>query len=548
MKPAQTALLDKEAPPHGVQSHRPTLIMIWVAIFLIAALASVLVDSVRYGGLPETVARALGPAATLGPAAPPPAASPQPTAAARMATRAIVTPPPCVPPDDWGIHEVVEGDTISSLAEQYGTDVDTLMIVNCLSADTIFIGQKLYAPGAPLPFDLPIAAGEQAAAGAAATGLPRAWSTAPATVPIPLEPAFKYNIPNTYLNIVLLGSDKRPDSGAWRTDSMIVVSIDERNRVVRLLSLPRDLWVDIPGHGYNRINTADLWGELARKSGGPDRVKQTIYQNLGIPIHYYVRVDFQGFMKIVDTLGGVDIDVEYDLPDMDITAGMHHMDGITALRYARSRYTTSDFDRGRRQRKVLMALWEQALTLDVVPRLPALWVTMADTFETDLPLDEVINLAYLGTRIKRQHILSGAIDASLVQDWVTPAGAQVLLPRQDRIRTMLESFYAPLEASQLDAAEQVRVQVLNGSRTTDAEQLAAAALRWKGYQIVQTGAASRRDYAQTSIVVTNGDLAAGQAVARILCVSDSAVTQQATPGAAADVQVLLGADYSPCKR
>jgi hypothetical protein len=134
--------------------------------------------------------------------------------------------------------------------------------------------------------------------------------------------AFQVKIPNRYVNIVLLGSDKRPSSQAWRTDSMIVVSVDVENNVVRVLSIPRDLWVYIPRHGFNRVNTAELWGELAKKGSGTERVKQTIYHNLGIPIHYYVRVDFQGFIKIIDTAGGVML-TDRPLPDIGPSAEPH---------------------------------------------------------------------------------------------------------------------------------------------------------------------------------------------------------------------------------
>jgi LCP family protein required for cell wall assembly len=351
-----------------------------------------------------------------------------------------------------------------------------------------------------------------------------------------------------------LGSDKRPKSGAWRTDSMIIVSVDTQQNVVRLLSIPRDLWVYIPGHGHNRVNTADLWGELSKKGTGPDRVKQTIYHNLGIPIHYYVRVDFQGFMKIINTVGGVDVDVECPLPDINLSAGIHHMNGREALRYARSRKSTNDFDRGRRQRKVLTALWEQTLSLDLIPKLPTLWHTMADTFETDLPLDQVINLAYVGVQLKPQRILSKAIGPKQVQSWVTPQGAAVLLPREDRIRTLLENFYAVKNSDSLDKTEKVRVRVLNGWQRRQAEKLAASDLRWEGFKVVETGLADRQDYAQTSILVFSGNLAAGQKTARALNVPLAAVQdltgveEQPDPAKPVDVQVILGRDYDPCQR
>jgi LCP family protein required for cell wall assembly len=436
------------------------------------------------------------------------------------------------------------------------------MQVNCLNTTTIFVDQRLYVPGfasdlaSPTPFPT-VSLSTTEASGISGTlslgGQNQIAAQPPLTAPV-VPGAFSVDIPDRYLNIVLLGSDKRPQSGAWRTDSMIVVSVDTENQLVRLLSIPRDLWVSIPGHGYNRINTADLWGELAKKGGGPERVKQTIQYNLGIPIHYYVRVDFKGFMKIIDTVGGIDLDVECPLPDIDLTAGMHHMNGAQALRYSRSRYSTNDFDRGRRQRKVLMALWEQALTLDLIPKIPTLWRQMADNYQTDLPLSQVINLAYVGARLKPQRILNRAIGPGQVQSWVTPQGAAVLLPQPEKLRALLVAYYNGVNPDNLDTGEKVRVQVLNGSQRTDAQDLAAAALRWGGFQVMSSGAAEKRDQAVSEIRLYAGVRAAAEEVADVLGLPATAIQDLTTTGqppatpVSADIQVILGRDYNPCNR
>ncbi len=572
MKPTEIRPLNDRAVRHSSSPDRLTQVLIWAAFFLAAALVALAADLWLWPTSGEPVAQAVEhtPSSTATPSqlptATPTAAMPTETVAVEIVTPTPVTPPPCVPPDDWAIHIVAEGNTLYSLARRYGTDVETLMRVNCLNTHTIFIGQRLYVPG-PLPTPPVPATPAQATVPTAtptSTAAPTpVLSTVTVTailatpMPVPTatpRSAFQVNIPNNYLNIVLLGSDRRPNSGAWRTDSMIIVSVDVDNNIVRLLSLPRDLWVYIPGHGYNRINTADLWGELAKKGSGPDWVKQTIHYNLGIPIHYYVRVDFQGFIKIIDAVGGIDVDVECPLPDINLSAGIHHMDGQEALRYARSRKSTNDFDRGHRQRKVLMALWDQALTLDIIPKLPELWQTMGDTFQTDMPLDQVINLAYVGVQIKPQRILSRAIGAAQTQGWVTADGAAVLLPRNDEIRKLLESFYAPVDTSRLDAGSQLRVRVLNGSQRRQAEQLAAAALRWEGFKVIDTGLADRQDYAQTIIRVFGGNMAAGEQIARLLDVPLSAVQsssgpqERTDPAPPADIEIILGRNYNPCSR
>jgi LCP family protein required for cell wall assembly len=577
MKPTEIKPIDSTAASIRPLSDRLTQLLIWVTFFLVAGLAALVADLWLRPAADGPIVEAAGPTAsdvavvfatqeptlTSPPTALPtiqatPAVEVAPTQTIPAASPTPVTPPPCVPPDDWGVHVVQEGNTLDSLAQRYGTDVDTLMRVNCLNTFTIFGGQRLYVPGAaaapfathpPLPTSTPWPGATSTPRGAMDPMLPTP-TPAPTSTP---KPALQVDIPDHYLNIVLLGSDKRPVSGAWRTDSMIIVSVDTQNNVVRLLSLPRDLWVYIPDHGYNRINTADLWGELDEPGTGPDWVKQTIHYNLGIPIHYYVRVDFQGFISIVDTVGGIDVDVDCPLADINLTAGIHHMNGKEALRYSRSRKSTNDFDRGRRQRKVLLALWDQTLTLDIIPKLPDLWRTMKDAFATDLSLEQVVNLAYVGVRLKPQHILSRAIGANQVQSWMTPQGAAVLLPVEDRVRALLEKFYAPLDAAGLDGVDKVRVRILNGSPRRDAEELAAAMLRWEGFKVIGTGLADSLDYAQTAILVYDGNIAIGQEVARLLgvpvkAVQDMTGLQQPDPADSVAIQVILGRNYNPCQQ
>jgi LCP family protein required for cell wall assembly len=436
------------------------------------------------------------------------------------------TPPHCTAPPDWGLYVIQRGDSLSSLAQQHNTDVGALMRVNCLETDLIYVGQSIYLPGLASPPT------------AAATAVP----TAQLIPTVDVRSLF----PDRYVNIILLGSDRRKGGSTWRTDTMIVVTLDTEGNYVRVLSIPRDLWVYIPGHGYDRINTADLWGELARKGNGPSVVKQTINQNLGIPIHYYVRVDFQGFVKIVDAVGGVDVDVECPLPDIELVPGMVHMDGDQALLYARSRKSTNDFDRSRRQRKLLMALWEQALTLDIIPRLPALWAAMAGTFQTDLPLDKVVSLASMGLHLEPNRILSQSIGPWQVQNWRTPQGYAVLLPVDEEIQRLLATFYAPLDLEFLERIRQTNVQIVNGSQLPEAEQLAATSLYWAGFQVSEVGPALGLDSAETQIIVHHADQDVAEAVAMQLGAPRTAIQHQPDPNSPVDIQVILGWDYDPC--
>lgn len=508
------ARIENKTPSNNAKAQttdRLTLILTCVALVLLVAIVAIGADLWLHpapggAGTPSLELTQIAAQRNY----PPTATKPSPAAIP-------ATPPPCIPPQDWVTHAVVEGDTLYSLAQRYEVTVDALQRVNCLQDDIIIIDQELFVPGPQ--------------------GVP-GGSDAPLDVQV--------NTTQDWTNIILLGSDKRADNRSWRTDTMIVVSVDAQRDTVRLLSIPRDLWVDIPGHGFDRINTADLWGELAREGGGPDLVKQTVRESLGIPIHYYVRVNFEGFMKVIDTIGGVDFYVDCPLTDLGLQPGLHHMDGRTALRYARSRTTTSDFDRSNRQRKLLMALWEQGLTKDIIPKLPALWKAMAGTIQTDLPLHQVISLANTGLRVKPDQVRSRSIGPWQVENWITPQGAAVLLPRNDEIKQLLDSFYGPQDIPPQASHGKTTVQILNGSQRVGADKLAATALSWAGFEAAGSGLASATAYTETQIIVYDAEPGVAEALARQLDVITATIQHQQDPSAVADIQVILGADYDPC--
>jgi LCP family protein required for cell wall assembly len=495
------------------------------------------------------------------------------------ATPTAGTPDPCIAPGDWGTHIVQQGDTLYSLAQHYGSDVETLKRVNCLKASTILIRQPLYVPG---PLALPTHATPTPAGAMADTRAsssePGASATPEVAVELPTvevsipkmrsqsQPALRPNIPDRFLNIVLLGLDVRPEglvsgynfgrrSSAWRTDAIVIVSLDVQDHVARVLHVPRDLWVYIPRYGNDRINTAHMRAELEDEGSGPERVKQTIYHNLGIPIHYYVQMDFQGFIEVVDAIGGADVAVPCPMPDLELEPGLHHMNGAQLLRYVHRRKDNSDdFARGQRVSEVLMTLWDQALTPGIIPKVPELWVTMSENFQTDLPLDQVVDLGYLGLQLKAQDIRMKSPDSRHLKDWTTPEGAMVLLPREDELVEFLEGFYAPEDTAPRKRVDKARIQVLNGWPRYQAEELAAAALKQKGFRIVNKGQADRQDLAQTQIIVRRGDLAVGEQIAWELDVPSADIQDMTivpdppNPSDRVDIRIILGSDYDPCQR
>lgn len=260
----------------------------------------------------------------------------------------------------------------------------------------------------------------------------------PTVTPIPWEiiPA------DGQVNILVLGSDWRPGAG-YRTDVILLVSLNPKLGTASLVSFPRDLYVDIPGRGKNRINTA-------HPAGGFPLTVATFQQNFGITIDYYVLTNFQGFVNIVDSLGGIDVYAAKNLTDQcklpqaqngycSVGPGLVHMDGQTALWYVRSRYSTSDFDRTRREQEVLIALFNKLMSLNAIARAPELYEYYRSSVETNLPLDVALSLAPLAPQLLADpsRIQRFTIGPGLVTPYTTESGAYVLIPNVEAIREIL---------------------------------------------------------------------------------------------------------------
>jgi len=257
------------------------------------------------------------------------------------------------------------------------------------------------------------------------------------------------------INVLLLGVDRRDAGDVPRADTIIVVTIDPLTKDVGMLSIPRDLLVIIPGYGQEKINAAYPLG-MSSSLTGPGLLRATIEYNFGIPIHYYAEVDFEGFVRIVDTLGGVVVDVpapikddEYPGEDYNYTRiyfapGLQHMDGRTALRYVRTRHDDNDFSRGYRQQQVLRALREQGLRLDLLRKAPQLVDALADTVRTDLSPQQVLALAKLGSEIPRERIRSFTLLEATTSYW-EPGQPFYLIPNWPAIQAILDEMFPPRE-------------------------------------------------------------------------------------------------------
>lgn len=321
------------------------------------------------------------------------------------------------------------------------------------------------------------------------------------------------------VRIMLLGTDRRPPAGGWRTDTMILVSIDPEEQIVSMVSIPRDLYVAIPGHGKTRINMADNFGEAERyPGGGPALLREMLEENVGLTFDRYIRIDFQGFAEMIDLLGGIDVDVrcptELWVPNMkspgeyllwrSFAASMQHMDGELALMYSRCRAHTAVFDRDRRQREVLLAIRKRVLELGLpglLPKLFQLLDTMKLHVQTDLEPAEIVALAQLMMVGSPYHVNQSVIDLSAAPQWPTADGAWVMRPDRRLVKELMSGRMEPPSwEEQTLAAEGVRIAVANGTAVEGFAAQIAARLRSGGYDVVEVGKADRLDYGETIIV------------------------------------------------
>jgi LCP family protein required for cell wall assembly len=365
------------------------------------------------------------------------------------------------------------------------------------------------------------------------------------------------------VHILLMGVDSKGNLWGQNTDVIIVAVLNKSTKQVSLLSIPRDLWVHIPTFGWSRINVAHRKGySTGYPGGGIELLSDTVEMNFGIPIDHWVRVDFSGFQRVVDELGGVEMTVACPVnltyqprgsdgseqEDVILEPGVHQMDGALALRYVRTRRGGSDFDRVRRQHQFLKAMWHQVKSPELLLRIPGLWSALRDSFETDLALGDVLSLAPIALDLKPQRIRSRYIGASQTEDWTNADGWRVLLPDYEKIQqTVASLYYPPTAGDDAVAQEGALIQVRNGTYRHQLAKIAADQLRWYGFKIADTGLADNPNYEETRMVVFEDMPAAVEHLAKVLAIKPSNVIYQSDPDQPADILLILGSDYDPCR-
>lgn len=269
-------------------------------------------------------------------------------------------------------------------------------------------------------------------------------------------------------NILVLGADQRPGWEAWRTDSIMIVAIDTKYQQIGIISVPRDLYVDVPDYGKERINAVDYIGAKKKvPGGGPALVARVISDSLGIPTQHYARIQMEGLARLIDALGGVTVTLDCPLyertpndlmpagyVDWTLPAGQTLLDGEAARKFATYRYVTSDFGRIQRQQQLIWAIRNRTLQGNIIARIPELWRAFSDMFVTDLSLVDVIRLANLGIKLKPGDVHGMLIGRGVVRDFTTERGEMVLVvSSQADLDTAKEQLFMGKPLEQLGRSE-----------------------------------------------------------------------------------------------
>jgi LCP family protein required for cell wall assembly len=344
------------------------------------------------------------------------------------------------------------------------------------------------------------------------------------------------------ITLLLIGIDRRKDE-ATRSDTMILVNIDPVTKKAAIMSIPRDMKLIIPGYGVQKINAAYAYGDANNvPGGGPGLTIRTIEANFGIRINYFAEVDFNGFIKIVDTLGGVTLDVRYPIKDDTYPAsgdnymriyfpsGWQHMDGTRALEYARTRHADNDSMRSERQQQVLLALRQQAITMDLLPKARDLITEVGDSVRTDLSLTQLLQLARLGSQISSDNITSYSLDPALTEEWV-PDGPYYLIPDWNICGKLLSEFtgskVVPPASALAHPDRSIPIRLANGTQNVGLAERVANVLKTNGFTNVTVApddAALAED--TTHVIDRSGNLTTALYVAGAIGVGSDAIDVQ----------------------
>ena len=334
------------------------------------------------------------------------------------------------------------------------------------------------------------------------------------------------------INALILGIGGAGHDGPNLTDTMILVSYQPSTKKVALISIPRDLDVNVAGYNDVKINAINAYAEERQKGSGAAETAKAVSEVLDQPISYWVRIDFSGFEKAINTLGGVDVTVDRSFVDQNFpvgdgsdlvktvsfAAGLQHMDGATALTFARSRHGSngeaSDFARSKRQEKIIIALRDKLLSAGTLLNpitVQSLFSTFRGSVATTLPAWEVVRMTNDFSGIKTSDIQTSVMsDANVLVPTMNNAGAFVLLPKggdwQIVKNFVADVFNGAASPETLAAAlpPKINVEILNGTAVVGLAQKTASLLEAAGFTVSKVANAGEKDYQKTVIYDLNG--------------------------------------------
>ncbi|KAF0107873.1 MAG: LytR family transcriptional protein [Anaerolineaceae bacterium] len=425
--------------------------------------------------------------------------------------------------------------------------------------------EKCNAPAATGPQSTPEPGTEGTPA---ATGI---FSTPSASAPaLDLPPAWDGA---SRVTVLLIGLDYRDweiGEGAPRSDTMIVLTIDPVSKTGGILTVPRDLWVNIPGFGYGKINTAYSLGEgNDLPGGGGELARKTVENVIGVPIQHYAQVDFATFEAFIDAVGGVKVEVTEAIELDPIGGGYDHvilqpgrytLDGRLALAYARNRSTSgNDVDRSARQMQVIMGIRERVINPTYWPGIaanaPTLYQELSAGIKTTMSFDDAFRLGLLAREIPKENIQQGSIDYTMVLIAKSPDGLDILVPLPDKIRELRDQIFTPGEMLTpmaqgepvaLMQAEGARVSILNAAGVTGLAAKTGECLTGQGMNVVHVGDPTEWP-ASTILIDHSGKPYTLKYLMQLMNVAPNQVRIRFDPNAAADVEIILGPGaVSPC--
>jgi len=392
---------------------------------------------------------------------------------------------------------------------------------------------------------------------------PAISSDAPVSTPEPWDG-------NSRVTLLILGLDYNDWRGGEtpHSDTMILLSLDPITKTASMLSLPRDLWVNIPDFGYGRINEAYFNGTAYNlPGGGAELARQTVEQFIGVPVQYYAVIYFDAFIKFIDEIGGVVVQPDQAVKiekfgggqEQTLEAGvMYTLDGGLALSYARARYTKDgDVDRARRQQEVILAIKNRILKYENLPSLiskaPVLYQELSSGISTNLNLQEALQLGMLAINLDTNNINKGVIDFNMVIPTQSPQGESILKPIPDKIRALRDELFAtsgtgapiasPSQNSTLVRDEAATVVIWDGSGQAGLADRTSAYLQNQGINVLQVADAGSY-FPATKIEIFNGKPYTADFIAKTFGVASANIWNTYDPSAGVDIRITLGGDWA----